>query len=186
MQSIKIGGKAYKLGKLVGKGGEGEVFLIENLPDRAVKIYKEELRRSREPKVRAMIDGGLAASTDLVAFPSEITTDPTGSFRGFAMRLVKAFWPMHQLYGPKSRKIQYPKADYRHLVHAALNVARAVGKVHETGCVIGKPLSAGLLELGSRSGRPIRRSLHLYQQEAVAAAFRCVFGELPFDNAELG
>jgi DNA-binding helix-hairpin-helix protein with protein kinase domain len=70
MQSVKIGGKIYRLGKLVGKGGEGEVFLVENLPDRAVKIYKEELRGSREPKVRAMINGALAATTELVAFPS--------------------------------------------------------------------------------------------------------------------
>jgi DNA-binding helix-hairpin-helix protein with protein kinase domain len=145
MQSVKIGGKAYKLGKLVGKGGEGEVFLVENLPDSAVKIYKENLRGKREPKVRAMINGALAASTDLVAFPAEITTDLTGSFRGFAMRLVKSFWPMHELYSPKSRKAQYPKANYRHLIHAALNVARAVGKVHETGCVIGDFNHSGVL-----------------------------------------
>jgi DNA-binding helix-hairpin-helix protein with protein kinase domain len=131
MQSVKIGGKTYKLGKLVGKGGEGEVFLVENLPDRAVKIYRESLRGSREPKVRAMVNGTLAASTELVAFPSEIITDLMGGFRGFAMRLVKAYWPMHELYSPKSRKLRYPKADYRHLVRAALNVARAVGTVHQ-------------------------------------------------------
>jgi DNA-binding helix-hairpin-helix protein with protein kinase domain len=61
------------------------------------------------------------------------------------MRLVKSFWPMHELYHPKSRKLQYPKADYRHLIHAALNVARAVGKVHETGCVIGDFNHSGVL-----------------------------------------
>jgi DNA-binding helix-hairpin-helix protein with protein kinase domain len=145
MQSVKIGGKTYKLGKRIGGGGEGDVFLVENLPDRAVKIYKEHLRVSREPKVRAMIGGSLASATNLVAFPSEITTDLTGGFGGFAMRLVKSFWPMHELYSPKSRKLQYPKADYRHLVHAALNVARAVGKVHETGCVIGDFNHSGVL-----------------------------------------
>jgi DNA-binding helix-hairpin-helix protein with protein kinase domain len=52
---------------------------------------------------------------------------------------------MHELYSPKSRKVQYPKANYRHLVHAALNVARAVGKVHETGCVIGDFNHSGVL-----------------------------------------
>jgi hypothetical protein len=53
-----------------------------------------------------MINGALANSTDLVAFPSQVTTDLAGSFRGFTMRLVKAFWPMHELYSPKSRKLQ--------------------------------------------------------------------------------
>ena len=145
MQSVKIGGKTYRLGKRIGGGGEGDVFLVENLPDQAVKIYKEHLRVSREPKVRAMIGGSLAVSTNLVAFPSEITTDLTGGFGGFAMRLVKSFWPMHEFYSPKSRKLQYPKADYRHLVRAALNLARAVGKVHETGCVIGDFNHSGVL-----------------------------------------
>lgn len=145
MQSIKIRDKAYRLGKQIGEGGEGAVFLVENLPDSAVKIYKENLRGQREPKVRAMINGALAASTELVAFPAEIITDLTGSFRGFAMRLVKSFLPMHELYSPKSRKAQYPKANFRHLIRAAANVARAVGKVHETGCVIGDLNHSGVL-----------------------------------------
>ncbi|WP_316174387.1 hypothetical protein [Bradyrhizobium sp. SZCCHNRI1073] len=145
MQSVKIGGKTYKLGKRIGGGGEGDVFLVESIPDQAVKIYKEHLRTDREPKVRAMIGASLAASTNLVAFPCDIATDLTGGFGGFAMRLVKSFLPMHELYSPKSRKLQYPKADYRHLVRAALNVARAVGKVHETGCVIGDFNHSGVL-----------------------------------------
>jgi hypothetical protein len=45
---------------------------------------------------------------------------------------------------------------------------------------------ADFLELGSRSGRPIPRSLHLPQQEAVARAFRRVFWEWPYNFAEFG
>ncbi len=140
----QIGGKTYRLGKRIGGGGEGDVFLVENLPDQAVKSSKERLRVSREPKVRAMIGGSLAVSTNLVAFPFEITTDLTGGFGGFAMRLVKSFWPMHEFYRPKSRKLQYPKADYRHLVHVAFNLARAVEK-YETGCVIGDFNHSGVI-----------------------------------------
>ena len=53
--AIKIDGQPFALGKRIGKGGEGEVFAIENKPDSAVKIYKDELRAKREPKVRAMV-----------------------------------------------------------------------------------------------------------------------------------
>src|SRR5258706_3814762 len=183
MQSIKIGGKAYRLGRLVGKGGEGEVFLVENLPDRAVKIYKEDLRGSREPKVRAMINGALAASTEIVAFPSEITTDLTGSFRGFTMRLVKAFLPMHELYSPKSRKVQYPKSDYRHLVHAALNVAKAVGTVHQTGCVIGDFNHSGVLV--SQKATVVLIDADSFQFTADGRSYPCVVGVGDFTQPEL-
>ena len=47
------------------------------------------------------------------------------------MRLVTGFQPMHELYSPKSRKIYYPKADYRFLIHAALNVA--LGRAGQEG-----------------------------------------------------
>jgi DNA-binding helix-hairpin-helix protein with protein kinase domain len=66
MQSVKIAGKAHALGKRIGKGGEGEVYALESVPDRAVKIYKEILRGRREPKVRAMINGALATKSELV------------------------------------------------------------------------------------------------------------------------
>lgn len=183
MQSVKIGGKTYKLGKLVGKGGEGEVFLVENLPDRAVKIYKEGLRGSREPKVRAMVNGALAASTELVAFPSEIITDSSDRFSGFTMRLVKAYWPMHELYGPKSRKLRYPKADYRHLVRAALNVARAVGTVHQTGCVIGDFNHSGVLV--SQGATVALIDADSFQFAINGRSYPCVVGVPDFTPPEL-
>ncbi|WP_316201375.1 MULTISPECIES: protein kinase domain-containing protein [unclassified Bradyrhizobium] len=183
MKSIKIGGKTYRLGKLVGKGGEGEVFLVEDLPDHAVKIYKEALRESREPKVRAMVNGALSASTDLVAFPSEIITDPSGRFTGFTMRLVKSFWPMHELYGPKSRKIRFPKADYRHLVRAALNVARAVATVHQTGCVIGDFNHSGVLI--SQGATVALIDADSFQFAVNGRSYPCVVGVPDFTPPEL-
>jgi DNA-binding helix-hairpin-helix protein with protein kinase domain len=183
MQSVKIAGKTYRLGKLVGKGGEGQVFLIEGLPDQAVKIYKEDLRVSREPKVRAMISGALAASTEFVAFPSEIITDTAGRFSGFTMRLVKAFWPMHELYSPKSRKLRYPKADYRHLVRAALNVARAVETVHQTGCVIGDFNHSGVLV--SQGATVALIDADSFQFAINGRFYPCVVGVADFTPPEL-
>lgn len=145
MDKVKIAGKSEALGKRIGKGGEGEVYALPSRPDRAVKIYKEALRGQREPKVRAMVAGQLAGATDLAAFPAEIVTDLRGSFVGFIMRLVSGYQPIHELYSPKSRKQHFPKADYRFLVRTALNVARAVGKVHQSGCVIGDFNHSGVL-----------------------------------------
>lgn len=144
-QSVKIGGKAEKLDKQLGKGGEGDVYALASHSDRAVKIYKSELRGSRESKVRAMIDGRLAGATTLVAFPSEVVTDASGNFLGFTMRLVAGYRALHELYSPKSRKLHFPKADYRFLVRVAQNVARAVATVHQAGCIIGDLNHSGVL-----------------------------------------
>jgi hypothetical protein len=46
--------------------------------------------------------------------------------------------------------------------------------------------SASRFKFGLRGRRGIRCSLHLLQQISIGAAFRCVFREWPYDNAELG
>lgn len=145
MREIMVGASRFQLGERIGGGGEGEVFAVTGRAGQAVKIYGAGLRASRENKVRAMVLGGLAAKTDLVAYPGEIATDLNGKFLGFLMRLVSGYRPLHELYSPKSRQRHFPKADYRFVVRAALNVARAVGKVHQTGCVIGDLNHSGVL-----------------------------------------
>lgn len=145
MREIVVGTSRFQLGERIGGGGEGEVFTVTGRAGQAVKIYGAGLRASRESKVRAMVLGGLATKTDLIAYPGEIATDPSGNFLGFLMRLVSGYRPLHELYSPKSRQRHFPIADYRFVVRAALNVARAVGKVHQTGCVIGDLNHSGVL-----------------------------------------
>lgn len=145
MQEIIIGKDQVSLAALIGKGGEGEVYAIKGRSGQAAKIYSASLRTKREDKVRAMVSKRLYAKTDLVAYPSEIVTDLRGSFLGFVMLLVPDYRPLHELYNPKSRRRHFPRADYRFLVRAAQNVARAVGKVHQAGCVIGDLNHSGVL-----------------------------------------
>ncbi|MCA9467982.1 MAG: topoisomerase DNA-binding C4 zinc finger domain-containing protein [Nitrospira sp.] len=145
MQEIVIGKDQVLVAELIGKGGEGKVFAIKGRSGQAVKIYNTSFRAKREDKVRAMVGEGLAVKTDLVAYPGEVVTDCRGNFLGFVMRLVTGYRPLHELYSPKSRQRHFQKADYRFIVHAALNVARAVGKVHQTGCVIGDLNHSGVL-----------------------------------------
>jgi DNA-binding helix-hairpin-helix protein with protein kinase domain len=145
VQEIVIGNSRYSVAELIGKGGEGEVYAIKGRSGQAVKIYNASLRAKREDKVRAMVGEGLAVKTEIVAYPVEIATDNRGNFLGFVMRLVSGYRPLHEIYSPKSRQRHFPKADYRFIVHTALNVARAVGKVHQTGCVIGDLNHSGVL-----------------------------------------
>lgn len=181
--SIQIAGKRTALGKSLGRGGEGDVFALVDHADLAVKVYKETLRRSREAKVRAMVESRLADKTTLVSFPSEVATDGSGAFAGFTMRLVSGYRPIHELYSPKSRKIQFPKADYRFLVQVAQNVSRAVATVHQAGCVIGDFNHSGVLVASNATVALI--DADSFQFKLNGRSYPCVVGTEDFTPPEL-
>ena len=139
------GKQRLQLAGRIGKGGEGEVYAVADQPALAVKIYTTPDVASRMGKIAAMIEGGLSRQTSLVAFPLEIVTDRSGRFLGFTMNRVSEHKPLHELYAPGARKSEFPNADYRFLVRAAANVARAVAAVHQAGCVIGDINHSGIL-----------------------------------------
>ncbi len=143
--TLLVDGKPLPLGKRIGKGGEGEVFLLADDLKRAAKIYTIADLASREVKISAMVRLGLAEQSALVAFPLAIARDQCGRFKGFVMHFVRDHKPIFELYGPQARKQNFPRADYRFLTRAAINTARAVASVHQTGCVIGDINHSGIL-----------------------------------------
>lgn len=183
MQEIVIGKDRVSVAELIGKGGEGEVYAIEGRAGLAVKIYNTGLRAKREDKVRAMVGEGLAVKTDLVAYPGEVVTDSRGNFLGFVMRLVSGYRPLHELYSPKSRQRHFPKSDYRFIVHVALNVARAVGKVYQTGCVIGDLNHSGVLVAQDATVALI--DVDSFQFSLNGKSYPCVVGVPDFTPPEL-
>jgi DNA-binding helix-hairpin-helix protein with protein kinase domain len=130
-------GKELRLDKSIGKGGEGEVFAIANMPGFAIKAYLPRVVTEREKKIRAMVGTKLADSVPMVAFPIQIVVDGRGAFVGFVMRRVEKHKEIHELQTPSSRQQNFPKADYSFIVRVALNIARVFARVHATGCVIG-------------------------------------------------
>lgn len=130
-------GNPLSIGSLLGKGGEGEVYSLNDGTSRALKIYTRADGHTREQKVVAMIRMGLAQQSPLVSFPLAVVRKRDGAFAGFVMKLVKGHHPLFELYSPGARKHSFPRADYRFLVRAATNIARAVASVHEGNCVIG-------------------------------------------------
>lgn len=140
-----IEGRPIRLGKRIGKGGEGEVYAVEGRADQALKFYTVGDTGDRAAKVEAMVRAGLAGASKLVSYPSAVVTDSKGKFAGFLMRLVHGHQPIHHLYAPGDRKANFPSADYRFLVHTARNVASALADVHARSCVIGDINHSGIL-----------------------------------------
>jgi len=135
--SIYIDNREVQLGRRIGKGGEGEVYIAAGDTGLAVKLYTVADKASREQKIVAMIRAGLAKKSPLTAFPISLARQRNGEFIGFTMRLVPDHRALHDLYAPGSRKHNFPQADFRFLVRSAANIARAIASVHHAGCVIG-------------------------------------------------
>lgn len=142
---VLVDSHAYRLGNRVGKGGEGAVYAIGNDGKYAVKIYSTTDLASKEKKIAAMVRARLSGHAPLVAFPIAIARSKSGAFVGFVMKLVSDHKPLHELYSPGSRRHHFPQADYRFLVRAASNFARAVASVHQAQCVIGDINHSGAL-----------------------------------------
>ncbi len=144
MMELLVGGQSVRLGPRIGKGGEGEVYKVEGL-DCAAKVYTLNDKANREPKIAAMIRSLSQYNSQYAAFPLAIAHQKDGRFAGFLMNLVSGRKALHELYSPAARKKTFPHADYRFLVRAAINVARAVASVHASNCVIGDINHSGFL-----------------------------------------
>lgn len=178
-----MAGQHLALGKRIGKGGEGEVYLLEGPDKKAVKVYTGSRNIDRENKVVLMVQRGIASASPFVAFPEKIVIDRQRRFAGFSMRLVEGFREIHNLYGPKSRKQYFPKADFRFLVRVAANAARAVAQVHATSCVIGDLNESGLLV--SQDARVALIDADSFQLTVEGKVYPCLVGKPDFTAPEL-
>ncbi|WP_171007640.1 topoisomerase DNA-binding C4 zinc finger domain-containing protein [Sphingomonas sp. 3P27F8] len=95
------------------------------------------------------------------------------------MRQVAGHQPIHELITTASRREHFPKADYRFLVHVALNVARIVASAHAAGVVIGDINGSGFLV--SQRGTVTLIDADSFQ----VGAHRCPVGMAEFTPPEL-
>ncbi len=183
MQEIIIGNHSVAISRLIGKGGEGEVYEIKDRLGQVVKIYHPDKRAKRESKVRAMISTNLASKTDLAAYPREVVTDKLGNFVGFVMQFVAGYRPLHELYSPKSRKSHFPNVDFQFIVRTAANIARAILKVHQTGCIIGDLNHSGVLVASNATVALI--DADSFQFSLNSQFYPCIVGVPEFTPPEL-
>jgi len=131
-------GNPIRLGALLGKGGEGAVYEVSQTTVTVAKVYHKPLSQDRTDKIKAMTMMRTDSLSKLTSWPIDlIRMRTTGQPIGLIMPRIANRKNIHHLYGPKSRLQDFPKADWRFLVRAAANIARAFSVVHDTGCVVG-------------------------------------------------
>lgn len=131
--------------KELGRGGEGTVFNIQNNPSLVAKIYNKIPDPEKSNKISAMIRMGNERLLKLATWPINSIHTSDNKLIGFTMPKLVDHRPIFELYSPKKRLQEFPKADWRFLIHAAINTARAFSVIHEAGHVIGDVNHGNLL-----------------------------------------
>src|SRR5262249_48150153 len=108
---------------------------------------------------------------------------PNGSFAGYLMKKVGGHKPIHMLYSPHSRKLEFQRANFPFLVRAAQNISRAVASVHGTGCVIGDINHSGFLV--SDAATSILIDSDSFQVLTANKTFLCQVGTPEYTPAEM-
>jgi len=174
---------AVSLGKELGRGGEGAVFPVIGANDLVAKIYLKPPSATKIEKLRSMARNASPALLRVAAWPVDVLTDPAGAVRGFLMPKVSAREDVHELYSPKSRRRAFPNVDFRFVVRAAANIARAFGQVHAAGHVIGD-VNHGNALVG-RDGTVVLIDCDSFQVRDGARLFTCDVGVPLFTAPEL-
>ena len=129
---------------LIGSGGEGSIYALDELPDLVAKVY---LRPSRSigPKLTLMVDNPpempAGSGHVSIAWPVDTLCDtlPTGgeNIVGFLMPRIGSGPPVNHCYSPIVRRQKFPHYNYKHLCAVAINIAIAVNAIHAQNYVIG-------------------------------------------------
>jgi DNA-binding helix-hairpin-helix protein with protein kinase domain len=176
-------GATVHLGQLVGRGGEGTVHAVVGAPKLVAKIYLKPPDAAKAEKLKVMTRGQSRELLGVAAWPTDLLVDERGAVRGFLMGRISARQDAHRLYSPKSRRRTFPDADFRFVVRAATNLARAFAQVHAAGHVIGD-VNHGNALIG-KDGTAVLIDCDSIQVRDQARTFACDVGSPLFTPPEL-
>ncbi|MBW3536963.1 MAG: hypothetical protein KY395_04220 [Actinobacteria bacterium] len=128
--------------KLLGAGGEAEVFRVPGQPGVAEKRWRSPtLAQAR--KLELMLahppEGATFEGHVNLAWPTAVVRNESGAVVGFRMPAVDLdrSLPVFTAYNPDARRGQLPGITWRHLVRTARNLSSVVSALHRAGYVVG-------------------------------------------------
>jgi DNA-binding helix-hairpin-helix protein with protein kinase domain len=180
---VRDRGGHVPLGEELGRGGEGSVYEVVNRSDVVAKVYHKPIAAEKAAKIEAMATMKTDRLLSLTAWPVELLHTPGGDPCGLLMPKVSGHKDIHHLYSPKSRKVEFPNADWRFLIRAAANTARAFAVIHDAGCVIGDVNHGGVTVSDKATVKLI--DCDSFQVSACGQKFLCEVGVPDFTPPEL-
>lgn len=136
MEFIGRNRKVYRVGKSIGRGGEGEVFEVLNEKDLLLKVYHEVPSKPKEEKLQRMVEVWRPEIDRYAAWPSDVCVNVRGQ-RALIIRKLTGCVALHRVFTPMDRKRFFPDKGYNFLIHIAYNLSVALAGLHNQGIVIG-------------------------------------------------
>lgn len=135
-------GKEIYFGKCLGRGAEGSVFKIPNMPGKAAKIYHtSKISEQKEKKIEALMKSGISPRINNVlvaALPEETLYWENEKFAGYVMPQIVNSLKIYDICRDSSeRKKFFPDLDFRGMIAAAYNLAEVIDYFHKYDIVIG-------------------------------------------------
>src|SRR5262245_40935662 len=109
-------GQSIRLGARLGAGGEGSVHEVLGRADVVAKVYNKPLTPERAQKSQAMASLVRPELQKTTAWPSGLLIADGRVPHGLLMPKISGCKDIHKLYSPKSRKSEFPAADFRFLM----------------------------------------------------------------------
>jgi DNA-binding helix-hairpin-helix protein with protein kinase domain len=153
------------------------VYATEH-PSLVAKLYHKPPSKEKIEKLEAMVRWQSVELTRLACWPTDLLIDLNDrQVKGFLMPNAGGYKVAHNLYSPKSRAAEFQSVDWRFLVRAASNIARALAVVHKSGHVIGDVNHSSVMVAQDATVKLI--DCDSFQICASGKLFRCLVGE-PF------
>jgi DNA-binding helix-hairpin-helix protein with protein kinase domain len=133
-------GRLLTLGQELGRGGEGSVHALPEMPEGVAKLYHPAHfpDAEKQAKLQTMVQVYDDELATYAAWPSHtLHRVAEGPVIGFVMPRMGDRHPLHMLYAPGSRKRLLPDAGWDFLLCAARNTAAAFEAIHSRGHVVG-------------------------------------------------
>ena len=177
-------GAEIRLGRELGKGGEGSVFEVPSLPNQVAKLYHQNVDKPKQDKLRFMANQVDQTLLQYAAWPQG-TLHPKagGAVAGFLMPKVTGRDPIHMLYSPAHRRQSRPNVAWDFLLFVARNTAAAFETLHARGHVLGD-VNQGNLMVGADS-KVILIDCDSFQINANGTLHICEVGVSHFTPPEL-
>jgi DNA-binding helix-hairpin-helix protein with protein kinase domain len=181
---VNSSGDIIELGRRLGTGGEGVVYELPKLGSGYVgKIYRKPLSPSKQEKLLHMVKAHNPELDKISTWPLDTLSDEHRSIKGFVMRKLDKYEPIHLLYSPAHRKQVFPKANWAFLINTARNLAAAFHVIHLNGHVVGDVNQGNVYVSSDSTVRLI--DCDSFQVSLNGKTYKCEVGNTHFTPPEM-
>lgn len=132
---LRSSGKTITLGESVGKGGEGEVFRIQDSTQVAKIYFPEKITKRRLAKLELMTSRDIIF--DGICWPKDLLSNAAGDFIGYTMPAALGQPLQKSVFTKPLLEKKFPNWDRKNLVNICISFLRKIEFLHSINVLVG-------------------------------------------------